>query len=581
MSLEETRGKLLNESKSVENLLTLIHDLYIQEIHSEETFLTETLSDLHNAGDIDLLKIVLDVNRTSHERIFFTILHTVEGALPLIDARVEDVVHCLAHLTQQAGRDLAINGIYDAFESFCRVDDIHRPTECVMYIMKQNELDLYAPFLSCAILAYNLEHVVEAIQITKSLIANSNGLIRNQAYYALGRLNIDEVQACLIWELIQCSANIEHDSICRASILRSVLHLGTIFPSYWPHIEELLITFVKKSSPEVIYAISNIILFQKNNFPDSIQQLLVRQLFNVYPEQKGIIDNIDFLLSRLIEKQEFSLAIELLESILDNNINFKSLDNFSSELLTKHFEFRNHLITKWFLDGESSLCQNVFILLHDISGKDIELNADMALLDDEQKKLFVSRKAVGWLFTRPIAAASLILSISRSASKHTIATLEDILYDPLLLSYPGELKKFFQTYRDNNEQDYICRLLLDKLEAHNLDILRVSELKELAAPSKNIELYWKDFEKDMQESYEEASKNSFLRLIATPQRLLYGNSSIYYIHQIGGQPSRQEMQMHSFSHSAEMPTLNILDPESLDYSLRFFRCERMKNEINS
>lgn len=48
-----------------------------------------------------------------------------------------------------------------------------------------------------------------------------------------------------------------------------------------------------------------------------------------------------------------------------------------------------------------------------------------------------------------------------------------------------------------------------------------------------------------------------------------------------GQPSRQEMQMHSFSHSAEMPTLNILDPESLDYSLRIFRCERMKNEINS
>ena len=109
----------------------------------------------------------------------------------------------------------------------------------------------------------------------------------------------------------------------------------------------------------------------------------------------------------------------------------------------------------------------------------------------------------------------------------------------------------------------------------------MSGLKELAAPSKNIELYWKDFEKDMQESYQEASKNSFLRLIATPKRLLYGNSSIYYIHQMGGQLSRQEMQMHSFSHSAEMPTLNILDPESLDYSLRVFRCERMKNETNS
>ncbi|MFA7819143.1 hypothetical protein [Aeromonas dhakensis] len=179
MSLEETRCALLNARENVENLLTLINELYRQQIQSEDTFLTEALSDLHNAGEIDLLKIVLDVNITSHERIFFTILNTIEGVLPLIDARVENVVHCLAHLTQQAGRDLAISGIYEAFERFCRVDDIHRPTECVMYIMKQSELDSYAPFISCAILAYNLEHAVEAIQITKGLIANSNGLIRN------------------------------------------------------------------------------------------------------------------------------------------------------------------------------------------------------------------------------------------------------------------------------------------------------------------------------------------------------------------------------------------------------------------
>lgn len=270
-----------------------------------------------------------------------------------------------------------------------------------------------------------------------------------------------------------------------------------------------------------------------------------------------------------------------MESILSCGVEFKSLSYFSNQLLGEHTNFNNHIITKWFLYGGETLCNNISILLHNIAGRDIELHADMTLLDNEEKKIFVSRKAIGWLFTRPIAAASLILSISESASKDTIQTLEDILYDPLLLSYPGELKKLFQTCIDKNEHNYICKLLLDKLESHNLDILRASGLKELTAPSKNIELYWKNFEKDMQESYEEASKNSFFRLIGTPKRLLYGNSSIYYIHQKEGQPSRQEMQMHSFSHSAEMPTLNILDPESLDYALRVFRCERMKNETNS
>lgn len=581
MSLEETRGKLLNEIRNLDNLLTLIHDLYLQEIHSKDIFLTEALSGLHNSGEIDLLKIVQDIDKTSYEKNFFTILHAVESALPLLDARVEDVIDCLAHLIQQAGRDLAISGIYNAFEHFCCVDDIHRPADCVMYIMKQSEIGSYALFLSCAIRAYNSDRVIEAIQTIENLIANSNEVIRNQAYYSLGGLNIDEAQAHLIWEIIQFSATSEHDSVCCASLLRSALHFATIFPSYWPNIEQLLITFVKKSSHEFLYTISNIIAFQKNNFPESVQQLLVRQLFNVSPEQIDIINNIDLLLPRLIEKQEFDLAIELLESISDNNVNFKYLDNFSSSLLTEHTIFRNHIITKWLLDGESSLCQNISILLHDVAREDIELNADMTLLDDEQKKIFVSRKAIGWLFTRPIAAASLILSISKSSYKSTIDKLEDILYNPLCLSYPGELKKFLQTCIDKNEQEYICRLLLDKLENHNLNISRTSTLKELAASNENIELYWKDFEEDIKKFYEESSKNSFFRLLSTPKRVLYGNSSIYYVHQNDGQFTRREVQMHSFSHSAEIPTLNILDPESLDYSLRVFRCERMKNEINS
>lgn len=574
MSLEETKTILLEANETAEGLLTQINDLYVQEIRSEEKFSEEALIELHNSGEVDLVELVKRADKSSCGHDFFTILHTFENALPSLEASVENVLHCLVHLTQQAGRDLAIGGVYGAYERFCSRES-NRPRDSVEIILDQSELSAYASFLSCSILAYHSDRVTEAIQATESLIGHKNEMVRSQAYFTLGRLEVGETQAHAIWELLSSNARSEHDSGCCASILRATLYFGETFPSYWSQIEELLNSFVESATPEVMYAISEIVAFQRVDLPESVLHLLVKQLTNISPEHKGIIDNIDYLLVKLIKRDSSSLAIELLESILAVGVDFPSLDYFSRELLSKHRELLNHIITKWFITGEASLCHGVSDLLHDVMGKKIVLKAEMALLDDEVKQVFVSYKAVGWLFTQPIAAASFILSIYETASATARKDLEQALYDPLLLSYPGELKQFFQSCIDKGTQDQLCERLLEKLQAYHADIEKVSGLKELMAPSENVSAYWKELNKGVEEAHEEASKSSLMSLFTT-QRLLYGNSSIYYVHQGDGEQMRQEMEMQSFSHSTEMPRLNVLDPELLDYTLRVYRYGSMK-----
>lgn len=580
MLLEEIKARILAASETAEGLLGQVNDLYVEEIRSEEKILQDALSELHNAGEIDLVEIIRRVDKSSSGYDFFTILHAFEAALPSLNASVEDVLRCLAHLTQQAGRDLAVGGIYGAFERFCRVE-AQRPIDSIGFILSQSELNAYALFLSSSILAYDSDHVVDAIQTTESLIANRNDVIRNQAYFALGRLDVGDAHANVIWELIIGSASGEHETGCCASILRATINFGDAFPSYWSQIEEFLLTFVEGAPPEVLYEISNIVAFQRVNLPEGVLELLVKQLANVSPEHKGIIDNIDHLLVSLVGKGASALALELLESILVVGVKFPHLDYFSRELLSKHRDLLNHIVTKWFLSGDSTLCHGVSDLLHDVTSKDVELEAEMALLGDEVKQVFVSHKAVGWLFMRPIAAASFILSIYETGSRTTCRHLDQVLYDPLLLSYPGELKRFFLSCIDKGFHVRTCELLLGKLQAYHSDIEKVAGLKELMAPMENINVYWKESNKSMQAAYEDASRGSIIDLIATKQTLLYGNSSIYYVHRGDGEQVRQEMQMQSFSHSTEMPRLNVLDPESLDYILRVYRCERMNNEANS
>lgn len=576
MSLEDTKAKLLTANETLEGLLTQINDLYVEEMSAENKNLKEALSELHNSREIDLVKIVQDIkNFNGHN--FYTFLRVFESVLPLLNESVEKILYCLTHVAQQASGYLAVD---EAFKCFCKVE-AHRPIDGIEFIMEQSELSIYAPFLSSSILAYSSDRVDEAIQITKDLIGNDNQIVRSQVYFSLGQLDVSEVQANLIWDLLSSNANNETDDNCRALILKSTLYFGGKHPPYWPQIEEFLLTFIKRTSAEIIYQISDIVAFQRVDIPPTVLHLLIKQLANVSPENNNAVSNINYVLVNLVEKGSSSFAVELLESILNAGVEITDLGYFTNELLSKRQELLNHIITKWFLSGKLSLCNSISKLLHDVIDKDIELKAEMTQLNNEVKQVFVAHKAIGWLFTRPISVASFILSIYETASPTTHETLEQALYDPMLLSYPGELKRFLQSCINKDFQVHLCERLLNSLDGYHTDIKKVFELKELMAPSENVRAYWKKSNKDMQAAYEEASKGSFIREIATTQKLLYGNSSIYYVHKGNGERLRQEMQMQSFSHSTEMPTLNVLDPESLDYILRIYRCERIKDEVNS
>ncbi|UPY96280.1 hypothetical protein [Pectobacterium sp. 21LCBS03] len=579
MSLEEIKVRLLSATETTEDLLAQVNDIYFQEVSSEDNFLEEALKQLHNSGEIQFVELVKNVDKNSCRYDFFIILRAFENVLPSLEASVEDVIHCLVHLTQLCGRDFAIGGLYSAYERFCS-REISRSKGSIEIILGQSELNTYASFIASSILAYHSDHMAEAIQIAESFIDHKNDIVRRQAYFTLGSLKVNESQANTIWKLLIGSIYREHDSDCCITILKTALNFGKKFPSYWQQIEELLNILIENASPNVQDEISRIIAFQVIELPENVIKLLVKKLKNVSPENKLIIDNIDHVLVKLLDKYSHSIAIELLESVLSVGVSFQNLDYFAAELLKKNKEFINNISTKWFISGEPSLCRSVLDILNNATDEEIELKAEMALLDDEIKQVFAIHKAVGWLFTRPISAASFILSIYETASMTTRKEIERILYDPLLLSYPGELNRFFLSCIERGNQEQLCEHLIRKLNIYHADLEKVSGLKELMPPSENVSAYWKNFDKSMQEAYEEAPKSPLMSLFTT-QRLLYGNTSIYYVHQGNGEQIRQEMEMQSFSHSTEMPRLNILDPESLDHILRVYRIERMKNEVNS
>ncbi|EXC25575.1 hypothetical protein J520_3044 [Acinetobacter sp. 869535] len=76
----------------------------------------------------------------------------------------------------------------------------------------------------------------------------------------------------------------------------------------------------------------------------------------------------------------------------------------------------------------------------------------------------------------------------------------------------------------------------------------------------------------MNKAYAESRKNSLFGSLFTENTLLYGKNTAFII-QTGEGSQRQTMPLHSFSHSIDFPSMEILDSTSLHYALIKFKLE--------
>lgn len=570
MSLEETKTSLITASENHERLLTCIKELHMLELRSEDKVLSQALAELHNSEKINLLSSISNLANHSVGSNFVTVSRVFENTLPMLNANVDDVILCIVHLMQQSGKGMIFGGIYNAFQIFCS-SDVLRASKSIDLILKQSELGTFATLLSSSVLAYSSKNVADAIKASEILIFHENVIVREQGYFALARVQIEETFSKDIWQLLSSRVYVEHEATCRSVLLRALIHLGSISSYHWVKIEKILPELLKNAEPEILNEISNIVAFDTVDLPDDVFFLLVKELENISAEHIGIINNLEYLLVKLLESTRTATTVRLLESFVISGVALTSLNYFSDELLDKYPDLYSHILTKWFLSGDSSLCHAVFDLLNHSSDDGISLKADSTLLTNELEEIFVVHKAIGWLFTLPIASASFILSIYKNASPATREEIEQNLYDPLLLSYPGMLKNFFRSLIDNEILKPLLERLLKRFYDYSTDLNKLSGLKELSAPRENVDTYWKRFSKDIADAQEQASRSSFLHQIVNTEKILYGNSSIFYVKQGDGNKLRQEVNMHAFSHSSELPTLNVIDPERLDYKLRVYR----------
>lgn len=554
-------------------LLPSIFELAIRDEKKEE--LIRLIAGLHNGSLIDVLAEYGAVDQEKLGFKLYTVVEVFAGVLELIDAPVADVMFRVNQLDGAGGAGFHL---LSSFEKYCLSDPAR--LEEAFRLAK----DLYPET--------NLLHVVLVagskveFDLFQSrvidLIASDESRLRALAMQALSRFHYDgDVKRAVATLQVVRNGIQHHDESFFSAALTTVFSLAAIDQVVEDECRELVSQILKAPNDFVIRTAAKLLMMERSSTPESIVSVLLIKFRDVNPSDNEAINFISLGLGHLLTVGKVEDVLGLIEFLLSKHSVDLSMSNFEHLIWVldkpENTILRQRIITRWLLSGKNKLCSSAVQLTSWNQGSNIVLSADMSLLHEipPHAALLLAMRACGWMFAYPVSAASLMISILDLASDVERNEVEEILFNPLLISYGGSVKKYLESVRVDIslEAKNMIDRLLGRLDSYHCGLQSVSDVKELETPLAQRQAYQRQFNRKMAESFRSAEKDSLMTaLMGKPSVILYGNSSIHYVyHGPNGERTRQESPMHSVSTSVEFPSLDNIDSQGLEYMLRAFK----------
>lgn len=543
-----------------------------------EKLLPSVLAQLHNEGSLDLIKLFRCLENPSKKHDFFSIRHVFEEVLPLLDASTGEVADCVKHLTLEAGEDMAANMLMRPFREYCE-KSAERPKQLLDIALT----DIDEKFDHLATALESGSKINESLYINKAiaLLSHESELVRQRATFALGRIKYTDQtplkNAALTIKRVSKSSNSDMFLATSMSALFSIVLQSSDLEC---HFIEFLEDHETYFGERYVHAASGILFYEGGKIAENIESHLIDICCYAKPENKGTIDNIDYALEQLVKREKFNTCVTFLEQFFelsDYKLSVKYFDSFV-RVTNEHKEtYLSSLVTRWLLSKNLKLGKFCFDLLKD-SDKGTCLSFDTNNLDNQKDGvyLYLARKACGWFFMQPKTAFTLIESLLNGAPEEELQEIQQLIFNPLLISYPGSVKEHLELLLDSKKRKIseLAKTLLSQFDAYQKNLKAASSISELRPSEQERHAYWRHHNKVMDESMRKArSETSLFSLLSGNESiLLYGNKSIYYIHH-GDEKTRQEMPLQKISHSIEFPSMFNVDPHGLEKMLWQFKAE--------
>lgn len=541
------------------------------------------LATLHKEGLIDIVGAFGSLkNESSGGLDFFLIWNVFGKALPELNAPTLSVMQSVLRLYQEAGQDLMAGTIINSFIGFCEKGS-SRPHEVLAEI--EANPDSFADLLPATLTAGshidNDHFLTQAIRLCK----DKNIELRRRAVFALGNFNwteaIETSESALA--VLESSVQEESDDQILAGIVRSGFGILQKDRTLQQRIIVLISTALSKGDEITLYAASEVFDLYTCEMPAVLIDVLFVHFVRVKAANKGTWNKVDYGLSHLLRAGDSESAIQFLENILLTHPEKLTIDVFDSAAreICKNSGLMSKILTRWFLRGDFALCNAVrqIIDVHKEDDLSLEIDPSELVPADLEHILFVARKIVGFIFMKPISAASALISLMQNITDdEMLDEIGALLFDPLLINFSGKTREYVleRSTQESGKVKTTIEKVLQNLESYLGDLRSVGNLVALHPSESQRDAHHRHSLRIMAESFNAAKEKSIFWNLVSYIVLLYGRKSVNYVYGSEGQPQRMEIPLKSHEFTLEYPRMQYLDPFGLDYMLRIFRNERIK-----
>lgn len=522
---------------------------------------------LHNSGVIDLVSVP---SQPAFAAVagpaFFTAQHLYCEAIPKLATNVTALMECCRILIERAGADGAATQPNGAFRTWCQIN----PNEGTVVIRRARAGDdLAKRFVTFALQAAN------DIELAIDFVQSYTDDRRLSGIAALVGMTFADAAAAKKAITVLERFVADDDDHVRANALSAAFE---VLKSYRDAetARALIEVAVKKSGPETLHGLAGIVWLHHASLDGHALRTALFALETVNPEHLGTIRILDLGLRHLLGTENQALALDFVTvKLQDGKLDIEDFKTVAHEIMHGSPQRLYELIVRWFLSGNIALCSNVSKLVGVEKECAFDTTAQPLGLTPVQQ-IFLCRKAIGFLFIKPVVCCSIIVSVLRAGDRDVEAPVTGLLFDPILLGYGGDAKKYLKGIpaTDPAYKPIQNALASDKEFHAGLDA--TGTIKELHPSDYQRDVVRQHTHDEIRMAHKMAERKSALLSLVHRSTILHGKRSLTYVTDHTGGQRAIAMDLKPFSMSFEVARQEILDPVGLDYMLRVFRAEKLK-----
>ena len=527
---------------------------------------------LHNSHQIDLLALTTTDRFTSLSGSdFFVTQHFFYEAIPQLQTAAPPLMQAVQALVAKGGTDLAANRPYEAFRKWCAADLTRAHAIVASSEMGDAQANSFVTFALTAL---------GDAALARSFIARYSDERRLSALFSLGRIKpADTRDAEDSVDVLMPFADSAHDEAVRCNALMPLLEICQQFPALAPiYLPQAIAAAAETPTPGLLLNLAQALWSHVKLFDRASVDRALGALKATDPALGGIVQALDIALKTILDTPNGDLALDFLTDILaaDNGFDLDQFKTVKHELAGGDRDRLFRLLVRWLISGNSNLGGLAPHILTAGEGAAPFDTSTAGLGLTEPDHLFLAYKTLGWLFIKEVVAASILVACLRGCNPATAKTIGELLFDPLLVNYGGKARDYLKTIKKG---DKAYRPVKAALKAADLFVKGCEidpPIKELRPSEYQHSVERRHSQDLMQKVQKDAEKQSVFLSLVHRSVLLYGRRSITYVQEPGNRRRPVSMDMHSISHSIELPRSEISDPVGLSILMLAFRSQKRK-----